>query len=288
MSDIKRDKEAISPEIKSPKHNKSTKECKWSYGIACCRKNPKTGTIEILTINKRVTYAFHMFVSGAYAANDDAIRQLFCQMTLAEKLDILSMNFYQMWYRVWLHSARNRQLFALSRIKFMSTFGSDAEGRQHLERLMRNTPNAETIWEIPKGRKSFSGENPINCAIRELYEETGIPRTAYRILGGSYTHTITDAGVVYHTVYFIAFTRRIIEPALRFVSLERFEEINDTRWMNVAAIRAIYADSPAIISHLNCYRQITNYVRSVIQNKSYTLRNRRRLDEKKAAQESAT
>jgi len=84
---------------------------KKTYGIALCRYNEKK-TAEILMIKKRYTYAFFSFVFGYYKKyNNKQIKHLFNNMTLEEKIDILSLNFSILWYRIWLSNPEQNYNF---------------------------------------------------------------------------------------------------------------------------------------------------------------------------------
>ena len=76
---------------------------KKAYGIACVRYNDIARQYEILMVRKRCTYAFISFVSGRYCRNDErTIMDLLNAMTNQEKLDVLSLDFDILWWRIWL------------------------------------------------------------------------------------------------------------------------------------------------------------------------------------------
>ena len=78
-----------------PKYSKS-------YGIALCRFNSNKEP-EIILIKKRYTYYFFEFVLGKYQRNDNKyLFKLFNNMTYQEKMDILSLKFDTLWYKIWL------------------------------------------------------------------------------------------------------------------------------------------------------------------------------------------
>jgi hypothetical protein len=84
---------------------------KTSYGLALCRYNHKENNrIEILSIKKRFTYYYFIFVHGFYRSrslkNCDIgyIRYLFDNMSFEEKLIILSKNYSSMWWYIWLNN----------------------------------------------------------------------------------------------------------------------------------------------------------------------------------------
>ncbi len=47
-------------------------------------------------------------------------------------------------------------------------------------------PYEEIIWEIPAGKRDHQGENPLECGIRELKEETGATAENFFSLGTLY------------------------------------------------------------------------------------------------------
>src|SRR5579883_3638181 len=103
---------------------------KRSYGILCSRFNKKTKKIEFLLIQKRTTFYYTEFIlkyhydyryskefsRGSANAKDSSrnfvtynsdldeekLLYLFDHMTYEEKLDILSLDFGRMWYRIWM------------------------------------------------------------------------------------------------------------------------------------------------------------------------------------------
>jgi hypothetical protein len=79
------------------------KDVRKSSGIACCRFNKDTNRLEVLLVKKRYTYCFVAFVFGQYNNKDEKrLKFLFNGMTLQEKIDILSLRFDMIWYKIWL------------------------------------------------------------------------------------------------------------------------------------------------------------------------------------------
>lgn len=209
---------------------------KISVGLACCRIN-KTRP-EVLMIQKRFTYAYNTFVHGKYSSNNNAeIIALLSGMTIEEKHDLLSLNFNQIWYRIWLNSRqRGGMCFFAAKNFFESTFGIDDGAR--LRRLMARADHGITVWEIPKGRKNSAAEPDIHCAIREFKEETGLSKKQYKILSTNFPiQEHVDAGTKYTTKYFVALTRHNITPRLNFGLQDQIDEISDIRWMGIEDIR---------------------------------------------------
>jgi 8-oxo-dGTP pyrophosphatase MutT (NUDIX family) len=223
-------------------------------GVACCRRGPK-GT-EILLIRKRFTYAFSEFVHGRYSSSsNDEILELLNMTTVEEKVDLMSMCFSQIWYRIWLNS-RHRANYVESKLKFESTFLRD--GGVRLRRLLAAARHATCIWEIPKGRKNGRGESSVQCAAREFYEETAVGKNSYRLLPGAVRlQQYMDSGTQYINKYFIAVAKHRFEPRISFARKEQVDELGDIRWMTLCDIA--HADPTGRLSEL--VRPIIHYVR---------------------------
>jgi 8-oxo-dGTP pyrophosphatase MutT (NUDIX family) len=228
---------------------------KTSFGVACCRHD--RGQMEVLMVCKRFTYAFNIFVHGRYCSNSNAdLIALFNGMTIDEKYDILSLNFMQIWYRIFLTNIQHNASYFLAKNKFESTFLVDNGAR--LKKLVAKSTHAAKIWEIPKGKKRNKIEPDIHCAIREFYEETGIPKKTYKIYPQAVkTNSYIDEGVKYTNIYYIAFTRHNINPRVDLLALEQLKEISDIRWMGINEMR--FVDSSGRLERLA--RPIFNFVK---------------------------
>jgi 8-oxo-dGTP pyrophosphatase MutT (NUDIX family) len=210
-------------------------------------------------INRRYTYAFYMFVCGRYNdRNDDEIIALLDRMTVDEKVDILSLNFQQLWYRIWLGACRS-SIYLAARLKFNERMVADGGAR--IKSLARRSRHyAARIWEIPKGRKKYADEGEMDCAIREFYEETGIPRSAYHITPGTFRLSFAEDGLAYEINYFIAITARDVVQRINAAALEQVSEICDMRWVAAADMSAFA--SRDIAGH----RRVIHYARNLLHN----------------------
>lgn len=213
-------------------------------------------------ICKRYTYAYSTFVHGKYASGNNAeIIALLSGMTIDEKHDLLSLNFAQIWYRIWLNSMHHGGVhFFSAKNKFETTFAVDKGAR--LRRLMAKSSHSTRIWEIPKGRKKSKAELDIHCAIREFREETGITKKNYMILPRiSRMQSHIDAGTKYTTKYFAAFTRHDIVPRLNFGLQDQIDEISDISWMTIEDIKRV-DNTGRIVEFM---RPMFNYVKKWIK-----------------------
>lgn len=195
---------------------------KTSYGVALCRYNKeKNNRTEVLLIKKRYSYHFMAFVMGRYSrSNIPYLRYLFNNMSYAEKIDIISMQFCHMWYRIWLNNPEKYynitdiydnnnfsrkpienkyssvdiyKVYLIHKNKFENNFMKD--NGVALRNLIQQSSDSEVMWEIPKGGKLHnprqinfspefritSEETDIDCAIREFYEETSVSPNKYSL-----------------------------------------------------------------------------------------------------------
>lgn len=211
---------------------------KQSIGVACCRIG-KVGSPEMLFICKRYTYAFNLIAHGRYNEHNKAeMIALLGGTTVDEKLDLLSLNFSQIRYRVYLNKSQPNQNFFMAKNKFESTFVVDNGVK--LRKLISKAANSNRLWEIPKGHKLNKSEPDIHCAVREFEEETGIAKKTYKLFpNAKKTYAYIDAGTRYTNTYYIAFTRSTIAPRINFNNQDQIDEISDIRWMNIDEIRQI-------------------------------------------------
>lgn len=247
-------------------HERQRIPTKVSFGIALARINPETKRPEAIAVRSRYTYEFAEFVHGRYSRKyTKGVMTLINAMTINERLDLYSLDFSQMWYRIWL-LARRGDLYNKKHSKFQSAWMRDDSGSL-LRRLIKSSqteaatlPHGEGIpWEFPKGKRQSNREPGINCAIRELQEETGILKRDYQILPGfkrrvSYVHM----GVRYVNIYYVAIPRREIRPKVDLGTLTQASEVSEVRWLDIEKIRQI--DTPARRLE-NTVRPIFNYVK---------------------------
>lgn len=275
------------------------KDTKRSAGIACCRYGKQNNNLEILLIKKRYTYNFMLFVLGNYNKRDEkTIRKLFNGMTLAEKIDIMSLRFDILWYRIWMEFPESKRFlknkdeqtdifkrltntckrnkftpnvslsfdfYIKKKNKFESCFLSDNGSRLHS--LLMGTKNANLIWEIPKGRKKKK-ETMLDCAIREFKEETGVGLDSYTIMFDirPIVESYISSNTTYIHNYQIAYTNKEFTPKIGLDNYTQVQEVAEIRWVNIDEVK--YLD---VSEHLY---PIVNRIFNVFKSKYVKCRNR--------------
>ena len=221
---------------------------KKSYGIILCKINNATNRPEVLLVHKRYTYAYSMFVHGKYSlpniwpkSSMSLINNLLHQMTIEELLDIWSLNFKQMWYRIWLTDYEDA-MYKRKYTKFYSLFIKHDNG-EHLKKMIQQIRNFGTLnWEVPKGRQIDTQEQNIICAIREIKEETGLNKCDYIILPNVRRYVnYVSIGTRYICTYYIALVNSSIKyynnPILK--DIRNATEINEIKWFDIDKIRLV-------------------------------------------------
>jgi 8-oxo-dGTP pyrophosphatase MutT (NUDIX family) len=250
-----------------------------SYGLALCRKNSnKNNNIEILSIQKRYSYHFANFVSGFYKKNNDFnyIKYLFDNMTFQEKLCILSYNYSNMWWHLWLTNPEKGignldnsiyKIYFKKKTKFDKSFLSD--GGKKLKYLINNSKNCELMWEIPKG-SSLNNEKELDTAIREFTEETNFHSSWYNILYHIEPVIVSykDNGIIYKHIYYLAILNsndyKAINPKLNFNSIQ-INEISNIGWMGLDNIKYLNINKKNKKYMLNLYKKIIDKFKKEIK-----------------------
>jgi 8-oxo-dGTP pyrophosphatase MutT (NUDIX family) len=246
---------------------------KVSIGVILCRVNPASRRAEALLVHKRFSYAFADFVHGRYSrgssrAGARPVTALLENMTTPELLDVLSLNFKQMWYRIWLLREID-ELYHSKAARFQSTF-MRVDGGAGLRRAVQAARARGTLlWEVPKGRRLNVRETDLACAIRELEEETGISKSEYHIIPGVKRRvSFVSDGVRYVCVYFVAMAGPRLSgfepgspsrPALR--EIHQMGEVSEIAWHDIESVRAIEREGRLEALLAPAFRLAKNYAR---------------------------
>lgn len=206
---------------------------KRSYGIACFRWNKKINEIQLLLIKKKYTYAFTDFLYGNYNINDSyTIKQMLNNMNAYEKSLLLSKDFSKMWYHVF-NIDPDKQETDYSMVQFYNTKKKIYDKKItmpvfiKLKQYIHQSFICNSSWEIPKGKKN-QGELPLDCALREFEEETGLSPMDLCFTGyDTYSYIITTKETKYVMEYYIT----TIDISCRYPNQINYLEIDDIRWM---------------------------------------------------------
>jgi 8-oxo-dGTP pyrophosphatase MutT (NUDIX family) len=231
---------------------------KKSYGIISSRFNNKNKIVEILLIQKRTTFYYIEFILKSHFLykvqnNENALLFLFDHMSHEEKIDILSLDFGRMWYRIFMlnpdspftpHNMRltpdKYEKYQICKSNFEKNYVLPDKGNK-LKELICKSRNSYCLWEIPKGRKIFSQEKDLVCAVREFEEETGISGNDYRILEEfPFTTTVNSLNIKYINYLYLAIMTNdspmLKNPKLDYLNTQQLSEVADISWMSIDKI----------------------------------------------------
>lgn len=124
-------------------------------------------------ICRRHTFGYVEFIQANYQIeNRDYIKQLLTEMTVDERRKIQTMTFKELWLDLWQQkNAFYNHKFNIAHYTFKRLINSNM-----CKVLFKTLPKSEWTepeWGFPKGKRNIS-ESTMECAIREMEEETGL------------------------------------------------------------------------------------------------------------------
>jgi ADP-ribose pyrophosphatase YjhB (NUDIX family) len=134
--------------------------------------------IKFLLVKRRNSLNYIDFMRGKYNIDDlKSIINMASYMS-KEEIELLKNNkFDTLWHNLWLKNAYKKKY--LNEMKKSNEMFDYLKSINFFDNL--NSEYSCTEWEIPKGGKK-QNETYINCAIRELEEETLLNKTNYKII----------------------------------------------------------------------------------------------------------
>jgi 8-oxo-dGTP pyrophosphatase MutT (NUDIX family) len=185
--------------------------------------------IEVLMVRRKDSLSYSEFIRGKYAPeNTSYVRQLLENMTQPELASLKTQPFDTLWAKLWLHTDRHDQELSSARERFRSV---------HAVIQTATSVYTEPEWGFPKGRR-YRSETDQQCAEREFYEETNIPRNSYILVKDVvFTETFTGTnGVHYEHKYFLAIPTRPIDLTQKF-TLSQKREVSAVVWKTLNECR---------------------------------------------------
>ena len=160
----------------------------WTPSSELCKDNRSPNGLvnivpEILMIQRKDSLGYMDIMRGKYKVSEpDYIKKQLRGMTEKERNDLLTGDFDELWHTLWGADMELSQRYAHDRVLSKQKLNELRAGTQTakgeaytLADLLRQEPgfHATPEWGFPKGRRD-PYETDIQCAYRELEEETGI------------------------------------------------------------------------------------------------------------------
>lgn len=237
-----------------------------SYGILLFRYNKAIEDVEYLMICRRHTFGYVEFIRACYDIhNRDYIKQLLMEMTITERTKIHTMTFRELWEDLWQQTLCYNNEYVKAHNAFKRLMGS-----QMCNGLLKELP--VSVWHVPewgfpKGKRNIL-ESPLQCAVREMHEESGLVHDKdYTSVGDDCVpkqvtemFQSTDKRIYRH-IYFIYTHCGAVDYVLNPSNRMQMREVSKIEWLtyadcmknircyNVAKQKMLSDVHPAIVQH---------------------------------------
>ena len=133
--------------------------------------------IELLMIRRKDSMSYTEFMRGKYDPYDlEYVQRLLENMTQQEVCRLRKEPFEASWMRMWNNADKHEHELRHAKEKY-----DVVKITGMIDRV--NPLHNEPEWGFPKGRR-LKCENDEDCAEREFFEETNIPRNSYVVVTG--------------------------------------------------------------------------------------------------------
>lgn len=231
-----------------------------SYGIivfTCSEEG-----IKFLMIRRKDSFGYIDFIRGKYSINNLAqLNTIIDEMSIDEKNRILTLPFETLWNEMWGES--NIQ-YKSEEYSSKKKFDCIREGILFNDKLitlkdivgMSKTRWKETEWEFPKGRRNQK-EKDLDCSLREFEEETGIAKSAIKIIENVLPFEEMFIGSnhkSYKHKYFLAFMEKYNDDDFNLNNFQK-TEVSKLEWKTInkclESIRPYNLEKKELIQNIN-------------------------------------
>jgi len=137
--------------------------------------------IKFLLIEKKHSLNYIEFIRGIYEVNDkNKLEKMFSLMSKDEIKLIKNNTFTKLWRLLWNKTA-SKKIYQNEFINSYKKFSILKQNGRLSNLLLIKSKYQYAEWEIPKGKRKMNESN-LQCAIREIKEETTLDNTTYKIL----------------------------------------------------------------------------------------------------------
>jgi 8-oxo-dGTP pyrophosphatase MutT (NUDIX family) len=217
---------------------------------------PAFSKIEVLLIQRRDSLGFVDMLRGKYSVNDlDYIRKQISGMTDSERKKIVEKEFEDLWFEMWGSDSSENQykkdkensknkLLAIREGITIDCSGNRATLKTLVSEATTHWDTPE--WGFPKGRRD-GFESDLDCAMREMFEETGLTSSSVIVIHNLDTLKETFYGsnnVHYCHKYFVVYVPDKKEICVDEKNLLMKREIGDIGWFSLqTAVQKLRPDN---------------------------------------------
>lgn len=212
--------------------------------------------IKFLLVRRKHSIGYIGFIRGKYDIHDiESIISLFEQMVYHE-IDILTKyDFNKLWNDLWKTvSSEDKYLteYELAKYKF-EELKNTSKYPNLLFYIKNIKPKYDTPeWGFPKGRRNNIERN-IDCAKREVFEETGFHSNNYYLLNrlAAQNEIVTGTNdIIYKHIYYTG----IINSDKYLFEINNNNEVGDIGWFNyneaIKLIRPYHYDKIKVLNNI--------------------------------------
>ena len=227
-----------------------------------------TNQPKFLMIRRRNSLGFMDFIRGKYSIyNKTYLLNLFIQMTVEEKENIMKKDFTELWMSLWnkehlseqYKSEQQNSKDKFRALKFGITNNIESYSLDSLVEESANQEWQEAEWGFPKGRKNYN-EKDLDGALREFSEETGYSANYLRSIDNIMPFEEVFMGSNYktykHRYYLMYFSSEHLE-------LGNYDtmEVSKIEWKTyeeaMQCIRPYNLEKLRMLNHVNsCFHQL--------------------------------
>ena len=238
-----------------------------SYGILLFSKKPAQD-IKYLMIRRRHTFGYVEFIRANFnisKTNERYIEQLMKEMTNKELESIKTESFNTLWDNLWLnkkdHEKYHRE-YLRSKRNFELLLNSSVYKKVKDKTSIWETPE----WGFPKGKRNKS-ENAIDCAKREMFEETNLKSDSIYTILSEFNpineQFIGGDGREYKHVYYIARSEYNIPVGIDNNNIMQVREVGDIQWLTLD--ECIKKIRPYNIEKINMFKAAHQKISAYLQ-----------------------
>ena len=216
-------------------------------------------------IRRRHTFGYVEFIRANFSPKNEVfIRQLLGEMTVQERRDLCAKPFEVLWKCLWLNfSDHERYLNEFMRSK--SNFDRIVKSRT-FQRAYHGTPSLWSVpeWGFPKGKRN-KNEADLDCARREMYEETDISPEEYDELDMKPANEVFEGtdSKTYRHVYFVCRAKEVDRPVqVDADNVMQAREVGDIRWCTLN--EAIENIRPYNTEKIEMLRKVDAQIRKIL------------------------
>ena len=210
------------------------KDCRYpitSYGIIGFKKIK--GDPKIILVQRKDSVGFIDFIRGKYNPEfqkEGIFKILFGEMTTDEKKRIASKSFEELWWELWMN--KNSRIFK-NEYRFSKKKYESNPAKEIAEEIITESKWSGTEFGIPKGRRN-NYEHPMDCALREFTEESGIDKKYVKLLNCIPIEEVFfgSNGIPYRHVYYLAEITTSIIPEINKTDVCQAGEVRYINWFN--------------------------------------------------------